>query len=178
MPFTPFHFGPAATIALIGKKYLDFPAFVLINVAIDIEPLLVMILGLNFPLHGYCHTFLISSLVAGLFAAILYSGRRLTSKNMSIFQLSYETSFKKLIVSSIVGAWFHIFIDALIYTDIKPFYPFAGNPLYGAVNIPMLYFLCGIFFAPALFLYFYQVKHSSMISTRENNKGSDSKTTN
>jgi len=158
MPFTPFHFGPAATVALSGKRYLDLPTFVLINVAIDIEPLLVMFFGLNYPLHGYCHTFLISSLVAGLFSIVVYSGRRFTSRIMKILKLPYETDFKKIIISSLLGAWFHVFLDASIYTDIRPFYPFRVNPFYGVVSIPMLYLLCGILLIPALFLYFYQVK--------------------
>lgn len=159
MPFTPFHFCPAATFALLGKRFLDLPAFVLINVAIDIEPLLVIIFGLNYPLHGYCHTFLISSLIAGLFSIVLYSGRRFTSRIMKVMRLPYEINFKKIILSALLGAWFHVFLDAIIYTDIRPFYPFSVNPLYGVINTPILYLLCGLFFAPALFLYFYQIRN-------------------
>ena len=58
MPFTPFHFGPSATIAFPLRGKIDIPVFILANVAIGIEPLTVMILNLSYPLHGYAHSFL------------------------------------------------------------------------------------------------------------------------
>lgn len=156
MPFTPFHFGPAGTVALIGKKYLDLPAFVLVNVVIDIEPLLVMVFRLNYPLHGYCHTFLISSLIGGLFAIALYSCRRFTSKIMNILKFPYEANFRRIFFSSIFGVWFHVFLDGIIYVDIRPFYPLSINPLYGLISAPLLYSICSVLFIPAVCLYFYQ----------------------
>ena len=56
MPFTPYHFGPHATVALPLHRYLDVFVFVGANVVVDLEPLLVLTFHLNYPLHGYCHT--------------------------------------------------------------------------------------------------------------------------
>jgi len=58
MPFTPFHFGAHACVAFPFNKKIDIPVFILANVAIDIEPLLVITLNLHYPLHGYAHTFI------------------------------------------------------------------------------------------------------------------------
>lgn len=153
MPFTPFHFGPTATIGLVSRKYIDLPVFVFVNVAIDVEPLLVMFYGFNYPLHGYCHTFLIGSLVGAIFAILAYLCRGFISKIMTVIGLPYETNFKKILFSSLFGAWFHVSLDSIIHSDIRPFYPYIPNPLYGIVSPISIYIVCGLFFIPALFSY-------------------------
>ncbi len=52
MPFTPFHFGPAASIGLATRKYIDIPAILLVNIATDIELLLAMLFNFAYPIHG------------------------------------------------------------------------------------------------------------------------------
>ena len=47
MPFTPFHFGPHACVAFAANKKIDIPVFILANIAVDIEPLSVMLFNLN-----------------------------------------------------------------------------------------------------------------------------------
>jgi hypothetical protein len=65
MPFTPFHFGPALGLGLPFRKYVHTPTFIVANVIVDVEPFLVLLLGLRYPLHGYLHTFL-SAFLMGL----------------------------------------------------------------------------------------------------------------
>ena len=72
MPFTPFHFGPSAVIALPLNRYIDIPAFLLANIAVDIEPLAVMSLSLSYPLHGYAHSILVVSIIGVIFGLGLY----------------------------------------------------------------------------------------------------------
>jgi len=48
VPFTPFHFGPGAFIALSLRKYIDLPVLVLANVVIDFELSAIMLFGLNY----------------------------------------------------------------------------------------------------------------------------------
>lgn len=156
MPFTPFHFGPAATIGLAAKKHIDLPTFVLVNVVIDIEPLVVMLFNFNYPLHGYCHTLLIGSFVAGLFAVVVYSCRKSLVKILGLLGLPYNLTFKKMLISSISGSWFHILIDSFLYQDIKPFYPSSFNPFLGAISFLNIYLLCVLFYIPALILYYRQ----------------------
>ena len=153
MPFTPFHFGPSTCISLLLKRHIDFPIFVLANVVVDFEPLTVILLGLRYPLHGYFHTFIIGALVGIVWGLVAYAGRGIFKRLMNLFRLSYATSLTKMLVSGILGVWFHVLLDALIYTDIRPFYPLAANPLYGLVSISALYRICAISFIPALILY-------------------------
>ena len=152
MPITPFHFGPAGTAALLGRKYIDLPAFILVNVIIDIEPFIVILFRLQYPIHGYLHTFLIGSFVATFFAVLLYCCKGCAVRIMNLLTLPYEPAFLKILVSSIAGAWLHVLLDAPLYSDIRPFLPFSFNPLYGIVGYFPLYLLCTLFFIPALVL--------------------------
>jgi len=50
MPFTPYHFGPSGFWGLAFRKWLDLPVFVLANVIVDIEVLVIWFFGLGWPL--------------------------------------------------------------------------------------------------------------------------------
>lgn len=156
MPFTPFHFGPHATAALAFHRYIDVPVFIAANVVVDIEPMLVMLFGLDYPLHGYCHTLLPGGLLGGLFGCAAYPFRTLIGKAMSRLGLPYTTTFTKAAFSGMLGAWLHVLFDAVIYGEMKPFYPVSSaNPLFGIVSSDSgLYVICTLFFVPAIALYF------------------------
>ena len=47
------HLGPALLFGLILFNYFDFPTFLIANIIVDIEPLTVILLGLDSPLHGF-----------------------------------------------------------------------------------------------------------------------------
>lgn len=153
MPNTILHFGPHSYIAFLWRKYLDFPAFILINVFINFESYITVLFRLDYPLHGYFHTFLFSSLVAILGAGLLYLTKDALKKLMRFLRIPYDTSFRKMLVSSVSGAWFHVFLDAFVYSDIRPFFPFRSNPLYGLISEFRMNLICIILFIPALILY-------------------------
>ena len=153
MPFTPYHFGPSACIALPLRKYIDIPVFILANVVIDLEPLAVILFGLNYPLHGYFHTFLVGTVVALVWGLIAYWGKSILQRLMKLFHLSYETNFRKMLLSAILGIWFHVLLDGQLYTDIQPFWPLKANPLYGLLSYNTIYLICKISFLPAIVLY-------------------------
>ena len=153
MPFTPFHFGPSACVSLPLKRYIDFPIFVLANVVVDLEPLTVILFGLRYPLHGYFHTFFIGALVGIVWGVVAYAGRGILKRLMNLFRLPYRTTLTKVLVSGILGVWFHVLLDSLIYADIQPFYPFVFNPLYDLLSISTVYVICTLAFIPALILY-------------------------
>ena len=121
MPFTPFHFGPHTAIGLPLNRYIDLPIFVLANVAVDIEPLIVMVFQPDYPLHGYCHTFLIGGVVGMLWGAIAWLFRGAMVKMMSWFDLRYTPTFPKALWSGLLGAWLHVLFDAPLYAEMKPF---------------------------------------------------------
>ncbi len=164
MPFTPFHFGAHATVALPLRRKLDVPVFILANVIIDIEPLLVILFNLSYPLHGYMHTFVGSFIVGSLWGSIAYTLRKPLGRVMHFLSLPYSSSLRISILSGAAGSCLHVLFDAPIYVDIKPFYPLSINPLYGLVSTPIMYLLCILLFIPAFILYFKAIKN---IKTRD-----------
>ena len=168
MPFTPYHFGPSACIALPLRKYIDIPVFILANVVIDFEPLAVILLDLNYPLHGYFHTFLVGTVVALVWGLIAYSGKIILQRLMKLFHVSYETNLGKMLLSATLGIWFHILLDGQLYTDIQPFWPLKANPLYGLLCYNTVYLICKISFIPAFVLYIIAV--ASHVRKKRNQK--------
>ncbi len=162
MPFTPFHFGPSSCIALPLRKYIDSSVFVLANVVVDLEPLAVMLFGLNYPVHGYCHTFLIGSVVGAVWALIAYSGKAAFQRIMKLLHLPYDTNLGKMLISGILGVWFHVLLDAPLYSDIRPFYPSTTNPMYRIIGESSIYLICTVSFVPALILYMIRRKHQTI----------------
>lgn len=85
MPFTPFHFGPGLGLGLPLRKYLHAPTFILANIIVDIEPFLVLSLGLRYPLHGGLHTFLLATPLGLIFGYIMFLLERFLHPLYKIF---------------------------------------------------------------------------------------------
>ncbi|WP_324736336.1 hypothetical protein VFC49_04385 [Thermococcus sp. SY098] len=147
MPFTPFHFGPALLFAALFG-YLDFWTFMIANVIVDFEPLLVLILGLDlrygYPLHGFFHTFIGGSLVALALAEVMTKVYK---------HLRRKTDIRKLRITALSGVWLHIVLDSFLYTDIKPLFPLSWNPFYGVFSAFDVYSFCALAFLLGMPLY-------------------------
>lgn len=143
MPFTPFHLGPALCLGIPLRKYIHAPTFILANVVLDIEPLLVLITGLNYPLHGYFHTFIAAVGVGVAFGFVMFFLERPMHPLYKRLLLEPEATFKKsqFIIAGVLGTMLHVLFDAPLYWDIKPFYPLTANPLYGSVSSLEIYLL-------------------------------------
>jgi len=157
MPFTPFHFGPHACVSLPFCKRLDVFTFICANVAVDLEPLAVMLLKLDYPMHGYCHTFLGASVVGCVLALCLYPFRKVIQEILTLLQIPSRPTLKTLMISGVLGGCMHVLFDAVIYPDVHPFYPSLQNPLCGAFSISAFGMrrLCLYSFIPALLIYIY-----------------------
>ena len=158
MPFTPFHLGPGLGVGMLFSKYFDIAALLAASVAVDIEPFLVLLFKLNYPLHGFFHSFLGGTIVAVLVSAAIYYLRDVTRKIMDVFQIGQRSSFKKILWSSIFGVYLHILLDAPLYADIRPFYPFQSNPLYGLFSAGHIYSFTGISFIIGVAAYVFMVR--------------------
>jgi len=123
MPFTPYHFGPSGFIGLALRKWIDIPVFVLASVVVDVEVLVIMFFRLGYPIHRYCHTFLIGAAVGALWGIAAYPLRHLFNKVMQIFRIPYQTNLRKMVISGILGVWLHVLIDATYHFDVKMFWP-------------------------------------------------------
>jgi len=144
VPFTPFHFGPGFLVGLPISRKIDLAAFLLANVVIDLEPLSVMVFKWDYPLHGYFHTILLSPVVAGITFLICTLLKRPILAVMNWLRLSSCCSRSNIYLSALTGAWLHVLLDAPLYHDIKPFYPFQTNPLLGIASSETIYAFCSV----------------------------------
>lgn len=158
MPFTPYHFGPAACVALPLQKRMDVTAFVLANVAVDIEPLVVLTFGLDARLHGLTHTYAGGAAVGLVFAASLYLVGGVLKPLVNAFRVTFHRDLKTLAGSAVAGVWFHVLLDSFLYSDIEPFFPLSLNPLEGMVSGSTMYLACAVLYVPAAVLYFFSAR--------------------
>ena len=150
MPFTPFHLGPAFCLGVPFRSYVHAPTFILANVVLDFEPLLVLTFGLNYPLHGYLHTFLAAIVLGFAFGLGMFLIERRLRPLYETLQLEPEAPLKRSLftIAGVAGTLLHVLFDSPIYSDIRPFYPLNLNPLYGSVSssdIFLITFVMGIF---------------------------------
>jgi membrane-bound metal-dependent hydrolase YbcI (DUF457 family) len=157
MPFTPFHLGPALLIGLILFNYLDLPTFLIANIIIDIEPLTILLLGLDSPLHGFFHSFLGGTLASIFLTMIVLRVRKFASPLMEFFYREQNWSRRKILSASISGVYLHVFLDSFLYTDIRPFYSFRGNPLLSGLSMGFtVYYFCVFSGVAGLIIYLYK----------------------
>ena len=154
MPLTPFHWGPSFWIGLLLFKIFDLPTLLISSVIVDIEPFCVLFFNLDYPLHGFFHSFLGGSIAAVLTAIVLYRLKDKIKKIMVTFKLVQDPSFKKILWTSFFGVYSHILLDSFLYKDIKPFYPFGDNPFFKLFSLQQIYLFCGLSFLVGILFYF------------------------
>ncbi len=123
MPFTPYHFGPSGLVGLLFKRRLDLPVFLLANVAVDLEVLLIAGLHLGYPTHRYAHTLLFGAVAGAIWGLAAYPLRPLFARVMNLLRLPYESGLRKMVISGVFGAWAHVLIDATYHPDVHLFWP-------------------------------------------------------
>ena len=156
MPFTPFHLGPALVIGIIFIYYVDFPTLLVASIILDIEPFLVLLLDLNYPLHGLFHSFLGGTIIILPLSVIMFKIRTFMNPITNFFKIEQNSSFMNILAASIIGIYLHILLDAPLYSDIQPFFPLNFNPFLntsGLVGITTNFF-CAYCFLAAIILYF------------------------
>ena len=149
MPFTPFHLGPAVLIGFILLRYLDLPTFIVASVLVDLEPLAVLVFGLPGPLHGFFHSFLGASVAAVLLAVIMSRVRGFLEPVNVFLRLDGDRRPRRFLVAALLGTYSHVLLDAPLYGEMRPFYPFGGNPflgvdLYLGLGVYVFCFLSGV----------------------------------
>jgi len=168
MPFTPYHFGPSGFVGLVFKKYLDLPVFVLANVIVDIEVLFYD----HWPVHRYAHTLLLGAAVGILWALAAFPCRSVFAKIMKLLRLPYQTGLKKMIISGILGVWFHVLIDSIYHWDVRLFWPSSIKPLFALLSTGQVKISCIILWLAALVLYAIYTKW--FIKNKTSNKKNES----
>lgn len=144
MPFTPFHLGPALAFGLPLRKYIHAPTFILANVIVDIEPFLVLFLGLRYPLHGYFHTFLLAFVVGLVSGCVMFLLERILRPLYRPFLLESGDPLnpESFLVAGVLGTALHVLLDSPLYGEMQPFYPLTANPMYNPTYSPTVYSFC------------------------------------
>lgn len=139
MPFTPLHLGPALFFGMVLLRYIDLPTFLVANVIVDIEPLVILTFGLyrtdslGLSLHGLFHSFLGGTLAALLLALVMIRMRGYLEPLMRLVGLEQVSSPRSVYAAALSGVYMHILLDSRLYADIRPFYPFSYNPFLGGM---------------------------------------------
>jgi membrane-bound metal-dependent hydrolase YbcI (DUF457 family) len=132
--------------------------FLLANVVIDFEPGVVLLLDLDYPLHGYCHTFLFGTVIGLVWGLIAYAARNPLGWLMRLFRVPYQISLGKMVLSGLLGVWFHVLLDSFCWSDMRPFWPSSANPLINLASLNTVRLFCAISFIPAIALYLSAVR--------------------
>lgn len=134
MPFTPFHLGPALGFGLPLRKYLHVPTFLVANVLVDVEPILVLLLQLvypqfDYPLHGYLHSFILASILGLALGYVMFLLESPLQPLYRTFLLESDGTpkLKSFIIAGVFGTMLHVLLDAPLYYEIRPFYPSSAN---------------------------------------------------
>ena len=168
MPFTPLHLGPALTIGYIVRKRIHWPTFILANIIVDIEPLLVFALGTsNYPLHGYLHTFISSLIVGSFLGYVMYRTDKILRPSFERLALVNGEigSLGDYIIAGVTGWAIHVILDSPLYSDIRPLYPLQYNPLYNPSLQRMLYGLCSVLLIIGIMVYLIHLYKTSLKRT-------------
>ncbi len=147
MPFTPYHFGPTGFLGVVFRRWVSLPAFMLVNVFMDLEPLTVITFHIrHYPEHGFSHTLVGAIIVALLFSIFYLPIKKPVNSVMRIFKLGQENGITQIIAGALSGALLHVVLDSFLYTDIMPLYPYDTNPFYGHISPAALRLYCLVSF--------------------------------
>jgi hypothetical protein len=154
MPFTAFHAGPNGLLGMIFFKWLNLPALILVNIAMDLEPLVILVFKVHgYPEHGFSHTFG-GAIIIGLIFSVLYEQVKVpVNRFMGFLSLRQLNSITSIIMASIIGGAIHVILDSFLYRDIMPFYPSDINPFYGAFSPSAIRLFCMACFGVSAVLY-------------------------
>ena len=158
MPLTPFHW----SVVLVGLVFFDvfyIPALAISSVIMDVEPAYYLFISpsIDGTLHGFFHTYFGASLIALAVGFVLVRFRSKMDLIMRFFRIEQNISSVKIYLSSFLAAYSHIFLDSFMHADMKPFWPFVGNPFLGLVDVSMIYLISGLAFIPIIVLYIWRL---------------------
>jgi hypothetical protein len=149
VPATPFHLPASAVAGWPLRRRLDLPAFLLANLAVDVEPVVAMLLDLEPPPHGLAHTFLGASLIGAAAGWLLWRAKGLLE---SLFRDAYPLRARTAVASGAAGGILHVAIDAVMYGYLRPFFPLEPNPLHWPGSGDLMHLLGALLLVPALLL--------------------------
>ena len=162
MPFTPFHWGLSFLIQACFL-FLDPLALFIGSVIPDIEGITANFIfpELNLPLHGPFHSFLGAFLLGipvgvGSWICFTYLIPFIIDSFHIKISFSLPTfSLKCSLISSFIGTFSHIILDAFIYEDMNSWYPLTSvdNILLYAFDSSAIYAFCILCFIAGILIF-------------------------
>ena len=136
--------GPGMLIKSLLHGSFSLMIFGWSQILMDLQPLFAMITNED-KLHGFSHTFLGASCIAII--AVL------TGKHLSEFGLritGYSNSNKPIkifwfvaFLSAFIGTYSHVVLDAIMHSDVEPYYPFSmTNNFLSILPVQLLHEFC------------------------------------
>ena len=151
MPFTPFHFGPGATVKGLSPRYFSFSVFCFAQVIMDLEVPFLMARNAD-RWHGWSHTLVGATVMGMVSLAIGWPVcRRLLrwwSAQPDVPLKEYYNPIPEIlavpaITGAFVGTFSHLFIDAIMHSDVRPLWPFSdSNGLFGLIGAGTMHGIC------------------------------------
>ena len=143
MPFTPIHMGPGILVKSILGSSFSLMVFGWTQIIIDLQPLYVLIQGEG-RLHGFSHTY-IGAIIATVVSAL--TGKRLSEFGLFVLRINPDRelriSWMVVFVSAFVGAFSHVFLDSIMHSDVRPFFPLTDSNIFlQLVSTGMLHIIC------------------------------------
>ena len=143
--------GAALIVKPATRRHFSVLVFGIAQVAMDIEPLIGMILGWDV-LHGPSHTILGAMLIGAVVSWLSPSicnfilsrfNREVAHHNLPWLQEPYPLTRTAAITGAYFGTLSHLVLDSLMHHDIHPLAPFSNaNPLTDLVSHDGVYQLC------------------------------------
>jgi len=160
MPFTPFHFGHALPIAFLDfkKKRIDLFSCIVGSVIVDIHAAVLFIFHLGTDYHGVLHSFFSAILLGCSVGILLHLGRPAIRPLLRWLKWEQETSAWNKMFWASVMACAHVLLDATIYPEMEPWWPFhMRNPFFGAISSASAYLICIVGGICGVILYFIRI---------------------
>lgn len=141
MPFTPFHMGPGLLMKALFQGSFSLMIFGWTQIVMDIQPLIVLLSGEGH-LHGFTHTFIGSTIIAIISA---FTGKYLSEFFINLLdsRKTFNIGWIVASISAFLGSYSHVLLDAIMHSDVEPFYPFTKiNPFLEYIDLIQLHKFC------------------------------------
>ena len=128
MPATTIHVGLPGLLSYYRPKKVDLIAALLGSMIIDLDFFFFLIFKMQ--IHGYFHTFLGATFVALILSFFISHCQPSVLKLKKLLHWETESNLKSIILGALLGTYSHVIIDGILYTEMNPFFPFSGNPIF------------------------------------------------
>lgn len=151
MPVTPLHLGPGVLLKALAGPHLSLTLFAITQVTMDLEVLFRF--AVKSPhLHGFTNSVLGATVVLLISVPagkplgewiLRWWNRQLSEAQAKWLGVGETITWRAAWIGGILGVYSHVFLDAIMHVDAKPWMPFSpANPLVDLLSIGQLNLLC------------------------------------